>query len=312
VGWLVKTNVTRIISILIVGVILITALFFANYKMRTDPQTEQPKEVIEKSPEIINTPQILNELSEISQNKKEIIASGEHVDIDANNESIGNDRVDSTIYKSRDTKSTDKSTSETVISSPEFFEPDVIPSIVNGDKKPQTRIEKLVFGAVVQHGITNSYDGSYRKLSYPNGDVDISTGVCTDVVIRAFRSVNIDLQKEIHKDMSRNFRKYPRKWGLKSTDRNIDHRRVPNMEAYFTRKGYKVPIGKNTDKENYQPGDLVVWRISGKLTHIGIVSDEIVPNTSRYFIIHNPLQGVEISDWLDGGFEIINHFRPFD
>lgn len=191
---------------------------------------------------------------------------------------------------------------------PDLFVPDVIPSIVNGGKEPKTQADRLIYGAVEQYGVTNSYNGAYQKLSYPNGDVDISTGVCTDVVIRAFRTIDIDLQKNIHQDMSRHFRKYPRKWGLKSTDRNIDHRRVPNMETYFTRKGYKVPIGTSTDMEHYQSGDLVVWRISDKSTHIGIVSDEIVPNTSRYFIIHNPIQGVEISDWLNE-FEIINHFR---
>lgn len=193
---------------------------------------------------------------------------------------------------------------------PDLFVPDVIPSIVNGFKEPKNQTDRLILGAAAQYGVTNSYNGAYKKLSYPNGDVDISTGVCTDVIIRAFRSINVDLQKDIHQDMSRNFRKYPRKWGLKSTDRNIDHRRVPNMETYFTRKGYKIPIGTSTGTEHYQPGDLVVWRISGNLTHIGIVSDEIVPGTSRYFIIHNPIQGVEISDWLIE-FEIINHFRIF-
>jgi uncharacterized protein YijF (DUF1287 family) len=191
---------------------------------------------------------------------------------------------------------------------PDFMETVVTPSLVNGLQQPKNRIDKLVVGAAHQHGVTNSYNGAYQKLSYPNGDVDLSTGVCTDVVVRAFRDIGIDLQKEIHLDMTRHFHKYPRRWGLKSPDANIDHRRVPNMEVYFTRKGYQIPIGESTDTENYQPGDLVVWRISGRLTHIGIVSDEIVPGTSRYYIIHNPIQGVEISDWLNE-FEIINHFR---
>ena len=194
---------------------------------------------------------------------------------------------------------------------PDFFEPDVIPTIVDGKKKPETQAERLVLGAVAQYGVTNHYNGAYQKLAYPNGDVDISTGVCTDVIIRAFRAIGTDLQKEIHQDMRHHFGKYPKRWGLKSPDSNIDHRRVPNMETYFTRQGYKLPIGKSTDVEYYQPGDLVVWRISGKLTHIGIVSDKLVPNTSRYFIIHNPINGVEISDWLDGEFKIINHFRAF-
>ncbi len=184
------------------------------------------------------------------------------------------------------------------------------PTIVDGTKKAVTKRERFILGAVSQYGLTTSYDGAYRKISYPNGDVDITTGVCTDVIIRAFRAVGIDLQKEIHKDMKRHFRQYPKKWGLKSPDTNIDHRRVPNMETYFERKGYKIPIGKGDNFKNYKPGDLVVWRISGDFTHIGIVSDQKVPGTTRHYIIHNPFQGVEISDWLTE-FKIINHFRVF-
>jgi len=188
--------------------------------------------------------------------------------------------------------------------------PPRLPSIVDGTKKAVTLRERFILGAVTQYGVTTSYNGAYKKLSYPNGDVDISTGVCTDVIVRAFRAVGIDLQREIHRDMKRHFKKYPKKWGLRRPDSNIDHRRVPNMEVYFKRKGYKIPIGKQGDFSNYAPGDLVVWRINNDLTHIGIVSDQKVPETSRYYIIHNPFQGVEISDWL-GEFEIINHFRMF-
>ncbi len=188
--------------------------------------------------------------------------------------------------------------------------PPRLPSIVDGTKKAVTLRERFILGAVMQYGVTTSYNGAYKKISYPNGDVDISTGVCTDVIIRAFRAVGIDLQREIHRDMKRHFSKYPQKWGLRSPDTNIDHRRVPNMEVYFKRKGYQIPIGKQGDFSNYVPGDLVVWRINNDLTHIGIVSDQKVPKTSRYYIIHNPFQGVEISDWL-GEFEIINHFRVF-
>ncbi|MCK5809867.1 MAG: DUF1287 domain-containing protein [Cocleimonas sp.] len=184
------------------------------------------------------------------------------------------------------------------------------PSIVDGTKKAVTIKERFILGAVTQYGVTNSYNGAYKKLSYPNGDVDISTGVCTDVIVRSFRAVEIDLQREMHRDMKRNFRKYPKKWGLRRPDKNIDHRRVPNMEVYFKRKGYQISVGKQGDFSNYLPGDLVVWRINNDLTHIGIVSDQKVPETSRYYIIHNPFQGVEISDWLVE-FEIINHFRMF-
>ena len=189
-----------------------------------------------------------------------------------------------------------------------------VPSIVDGTKEAVTTRDKFILGAVKQYGVTTHYNGAYKKLSYPNGDVELSTGVCTDVIIRAFRAVNIDLQKEIHRDMKRHFQQYPRKWGLKSTDTNIDHRRVPNMETYFTRKGYKIPLNKNKNKnnnfKNYQPGDLVVWQINNKTTHIGIVSDKKVFGTARYYIIHNPVKGVEISDWLEA-FTIINHFRVF-
>ena len=184
------------------------------------------------------------------------------------------------------------------------------PTIVDGTKKAVTIRDKFILGAVSQYGVTNSYNGAYKKIAYPNGDVDISTGVCTDVIIRAFRAVGIDLQKDIHRDMKRHFRQYPKKWGLRSTDTNIDHRRVPNMVKYFERKGYKISTSQKNDFENYQPGDLVVWRISGDFTHIGIVSDQKVAGTSRYYIIHNPFQGVEISDWLIE-FKIINHFRVF-
>jgi uncharacterized protein YijF (DUF1287 family) len=185
------------------------------------------------------------------------------------------------------------------------------PTLVDGTKKAISKRDRFILGAVTQYGVTTRYDGAYKKLDYPNGDVDITTGVCTDVIIRAFRSVEIDLQQEIHRDMKRYFRKYPKKWGLKRPDSNIDHRRVPNMVVYFTRKGYKIPLAKQGDVSSYLPGDLVVWRIHNELTHIGIVSDQKVPATSRYYIIHNPFQGVEISDWLVE-FEIINHFRIFE
>lgn len=184
------------------------------------------------------------------------------------------------------------------------------PTLVDGTRKAITTNDRFILGAATQYGVTNSYNGAYKKIAYPNGDVDISTGVCTDVIVRAFRAVDIDLQREIHRDMKRNFRKYPKKWGLRRPDANIDHRRVPNMEVYFKRKGYKIPVGKQGEYSNYRPGDLVVWQIHNDLTHIGIVSDQKVPKTSRHYIIHNPFQGVEISDWL-AEFKIINHFRVF-
>lgn len=150
------------------------------------------------------------------------------------------------------------------------------------------------------------YDGSYQSIDYPNGDVDKNKGVCTDVVIRSYRILGIDLQQLVHEDMLANFDSYPPIWGLSKPDSNIDHRRVPNLETYFSRFGTELPI---TDKaEDYLPGDLVTWRLSGSnLPHIGIVSDQQA-SSGNYKIIHNIGLGPQINDML---FEhkINGHFR---
>lgn len=165
---------------------------------------------------------------------------------------------------------------------------------------------QLVENARSQIGITVSYDPEYRSIPYPNGDVLQSTGVCTDVVIRAMRKLGLDLQQEVHKDMKKHFAQYPRLWGLKSTDRNIDHRRVPNLKTYMTRRGWSIPSSQ--DPQNYQPGDVVVWKLSSGIPHIGIVSDkkssEKIP-----LIIHNIGQGTREEEGLFA-FEITGHFRP--
>lgn len=114
------------------------------------------------------------------------------------------------------------------------------------------------------------YTPEYVGIKYPNGDVPPKTGVCTDVVIRTYRKLAIDLQKEVHEDMKANFSLYPKIWGLKTTDKNIDHRRVPNLELFFTRKGEKLAISQNPNE--YKTGDLVTWMIADKLPHIGIVT----------------------------------------
>lgn len=151
------------------------------------------------------------------------------------------------------------------------------------------------------------YDPSYFSIPYPNGDVPADKGVCTDVVIRAYRKLGIDLQKEVHEDMKQNFALYPNKWGLTKPDRNIDHRRVPNLMTFFSRFGTMKTISTNPD--DYEPGDIVAWNLGGNLTHIGIVinqkSDD--DDDERYLIVHNIGNGQEISDCLFS-YKIIGHY----
>lgn len=118
------------------------------------------------------------------------------------------------------------------------------------------------------------------SLNYPNGDIPSYFGVCTDVIIRTYRKIGIDLQKEVHEDMLKEFDSYPSKriWGLTKPDKNIDHRRVPNLQIFFSRKGKIVPITKNPD--DYLPGDIVTWMLKGNLPHIGIVSDKKIKRIS--------------------------------
>lgn len=150
------------------------------------------------------------------------------------------------------------------------------------------------------------YDGSYQKITYPMGDVDENKGVCTDVIIRSYRTLGVDLQQLVHEDMSVNFDQYPQIWGLSKPDSNIDHRRVPNLETYFKRRGKQLPV---TDQaSDYQPGDLVTWRLTGSnLPHIGIVSDQKA-ETGNYKIIHNIGLGPQINDMLFD-HPINGHFR---
>ncbi len=170
-------------------------------------------------------------------------------------------------------------------------------------------IKQMLDNAVEQTRVTKAYDPNYTVLSYPNGDVPLERGVCTDVVIRAMRATGVDLQKEIHEDMIANFAVYPKKWGLKQADSNIDHRRVPNLQTYFTRKGKALAITE-TGKD-YKPGDIVAWDLDGKgMTHIGIVSNLWNEATRRYSIIHNIGRGAEIADGLFD-WKIIGHYRYF-
>ncbi len=150
------------------------------------------------------------------------------------------------------------------------------------------------------------YDPSYFSIKYPNGDIPKDKGVCTDVVIRAFRLIGIDLQKDVHEDMKSNFSAYPKLWGLATTDKNIDHRRVPNLMCYFNRKGYNVPITQN--KIDYLPGDIVCWNLGGSITHIGIVVNQKTKENNIPLIIHNIGSGQVIENCLFK-YKIIGHYR---
>lgn len=150
-----------------------------------------------------------------------------------------------------------------------------------------------------------SYDPVYRKIAYPNGDVPANKGVCTDVVIRAYRKLGIDLQKEVHEDMASNFKKYPKNWGLSAPDPNIDHRRVPNLMVFFKRHGKELSLAN--DPKLYKPGEVVCWDLGDGLTHIGIVSKKKSSDGKRYMIIHNIGQGQVLEDCLFE-YKIIGHY----
>jgi len=149
------------------------------------------------------------------------------------------------------------------------------------------------------------YDPQYFSIKYPNGDVPSDKGVCTDVIIRAYRNVGIDLQKEVHEDMAVHFNEYPKSWGLKKTDKNIDHRRVPNLMKYFSRHGI---VKKISDKATeYVPGDIVSWNLGGAITHIGIVVDKKSADGKRNLIAHNIGAGQVLEDCLFT-YTIIGHY----
>lgn len=171
---------------------------------------------------------------------------------------------------------------------------------------PDTFESKLSAAAISIIDADIAYTPNYISIKYPNGDVPAKTGVCTDVVIRSYRKLGIDLQKEVHEDMINNFSKYPKTWGLKKTDTNIDHRRVPNLEVFFARKGQKLPVTEKTN--NYKTGELVTWMINGKLPHIGIVTNKKSPDGKRLMIVHNVGGGQVLEDCLFS-WKIVGHFK---
>ena len=167
--------------------------------------------------------------------------------------------------------------------------------------------DKLIAAAVAQIGVTLSYDPAYRRIKFPGGDVPRTSGVCTDVIIRAYRDAfGIDLQREVNSDMKRNFSAYPSNWGMTRADSNIDHRRVPNLRAFFRRKGAELPV--SDDPSQYRPGDIVTQNLPGNLAHIGLVSSSLNADKLRLLVIHNIGGGAQIEDTLFA-FEITGRYR---
>jgi uncharacterized protein YijF (DUF1287 family) len=158
-----------------------------------------------------------------------------------------------------------------------------------------SRASRLIAAARAQIGITKSYDNAYTRLSFPNGDVPRGKGVCTDVVIRAYRDAfGLDLQALVHADMTAAFAAYPHKWGLARPDPNIDHRRVPNLRTWLTRKGASLPIPR--EGSGWRPGDIFTSLVAGTGTHIGLVSNRM--GASAPLIIHNIGSGAREEDAL--------------
>jgi uncharacterized protein YijF (DUF1287 family) len=150
------------------------------------------------------------------------------------------------------------------------------------------------------------YDPSYFSIDYPNGDVPAGKGVCTDVVIRSYRKLGIDLQQKVHEDMKANFSKYPQKWKLTKPDKNIDHRRVPNLMTFFSRFGEELSISQNA--ADYKPGDIVCWNLGGAITHIGVVVNKKSADGRRFLIVHN-IGGGQVAEDVLFSYKIIGHYR---
>lgn len=170
------------------------------------------------------------------------------------------------------------------------------------------QLKQMLDGAIAQAGVTTEYDPAYVALEYPGGDVPEKTGVCSDVVVRAFRKAGIDLQKEVHEDMKAARSEYPTRWGAIGPDKNIDHRRVLNLMKFFERNGKSLPI--TNAAADYQPGDIVAWELTNGIDHIGIVTNMISNSDDRFLIVHNIGAGTRIEDVLLA-WTIKGHYRFF-
>jgi len=184
--------------------------------------------------------------------------------------------------------------------------PPPLASALPPNASPQ--LKQFVEAAIEQSKVTTGYDPSYVGIGYPNGDVSSDTGVCSDVIVRAFRKVGIDLQKEVHEDMTRAWAEYPRKWGARGTDTNIDHRRVLNLTTWFERQEKSLPITNN--RADYLPGDVVAWDLSEGHEHIGILTNLSSEPDKHYLIVHNVGAGARVEDVLMA-WKIIGHYRYF-
>ncbi len=171
-------------------------------------------------------------------------------------------------------------------------------------EEPLSDRQRVIQSAYAQVGVTLRYDPGYVSIPFPGGDVPVDRGVCTDVIVRAYRGIGIDLQLLVNQDMRKAFPAYPRKWGLARPDPNIDHRRVENLAVFFARHGQSLPVSK--DASDYQPGDLVTWRLADGRPHIGLVSDRIADG--RPLLVHNIGAGAQVEDILFA-FTITGHYR---
>lgn len=186
----------------------------------------------------------------------------------------------------------------------------VLPAMAAAQRagEPQDFSNKLVQAALERTRHEVVYDGSYFSIAYPGGDVPDNVGVCTDVIIRSYRQLGIDLQADVHEEMTTDFEAFPKNWGLTRPDPNIDHRRVPNLQALFSRKGVVLPVSRNP--EDYVAGDLVTWMISGSLPHIGIIVDRRSEDGKRPLVVHNIGRGPRVEDMLFD-YPITGHYRYY-
>ena len=182
----------------------------------------------------------------------------------------------------------------------------LLPSSALGQAPTESFPTRLVAAAIERTAKRVNYDGSYRKLQYPGGDVPNDIGVCTDLIIRSYRALGIDLQQLVHEDMLASFSAYPQRWGLTRPDANIDQRRVLNLQTFFSRHG--TVLSQSASPDEYQAGDIVTWMLPGNLPHIGIVSDRRSSDRARPLVVHNIGNGPEIEDMLFK-YRITGHYR---
>lgn len=178
----------------------------------------------------------------------------------------------------------------------------LVPALIGAQNDRSIELA-LAAQVLTQQEVT--YDPSYFAIDYPMGDIPADKGVCTDVVIRAYRKLGIDLQQLVHEDMRSHFHLYPKNWGLSAPDPNIDHRRVPNLMVFFSRYGTVLP--RTLQPAQYKAGDIVCWSLGGGLTHIGVVST-VLTTRGVPLVVHNIGSGQVLEDRLFA-YSIIGHYR---